>query len=707
MNGTKEWTLMFYFASDNPLAPSIVSQLKALKNAGFHPEANVVARFDPHTVGTPLHTFDVNLVPKLEAHVRREALTNPEFAPEGELRQRLTVALANHEPPKTHQVGFPSNDPFIRNLVLDKLWGDSTVPNGDNGQEKQINDLIRDKLVNDTVSFLSYRLSPDGRAMTIGESVVETIKSAVESSGLIKYDPPDPDAFDLAAAKPNGAGPEKGSSGPGGNGKADATPGGAEPEKSLGALTIAEKARRRADKVAPKDALHRFLQFCAKNYPARHYMLFILGHGLIVGNDMFLLDEHADKPSLSLSDLGEVLRNFDVAINDKSLNQDIKEGDPKRELSLIGFHSCSMSSIEVAYELEGAARYMLASQGPEFVGSWPYTQILVRVFNDLVAGKKDIGETATKIFHYCFYNSYDFQLAGYSFDLSLCDLDGVSEKTVDTIGNLASELMAALGDEGGGGADEFIKGLILLAHWDAQSFWHDTYTDLCDFCLCLNKRCADALTDSAVTVSEETRDKLGRIQIACDGLTKKLVGDGGVILRSGFAGPSYQYSRGFSVFFPWSQPSNDDFWLTDYPTKYRFGQKTKWHDFLQRYFDNTMRATREETDQAQTESASEPMSESGESGDRLDVQLLDAITAHIFEGGEPGQLGKGGGSDAMGKGGGSDATGKGGGSDASGDDCDCQSIKNYPSVTRRRRRKVKSGDGEDQATYDTTYVSVR
>ena len=36
---TKEWTLMFYFASDNPLAPSIVSQLKALKNAGFHEAA--------------------------------------------------------------------------------------------------------------------------------------------------------------------------------------------------------------------------------------------------------------------------------------------------------------------------------------------------------------------------------------------------------------------------------------------------------------------------------------------------------------------------------------------------------------------------------------------------------------------------------------------------------------------------------------------
>ena len=64
----KEWTLMFYFASDNPLAPSIVSQLKAIKDAGFHPDANVIVRFDPRTEGTPTHIFDVNLINKLKAH---------------------------------------------------------------------------------------------------------------------------------------------------------------------------------------------------------------------------------------------------------------------------------------------------------------------------------------------------------------------------------------------------------------------------------------------------------------------------------------------------------------------------------------------------------------------------------------------------------------------------------------------------------------
>ncbi len=96
MPQTKEWTLMFYFASDNPLAPSIVSQLKSIKDAGFHPEANVIARFDPHGTETPTHIFEVNLINKLQADGRS-------------------------------QVGPPAGDPFVRNLVSDKLWADDKI----------------------------------------------------------------------------------------------------------------------------------------------------------------------------------------------------------------------------------------------------------------------------------------------------------------------------------------------------------------------------------------------------------------------------------------------------------------------------------------------------------------------------------------------------------------------------------------------------
>jgi len=97
----KEWTLMFYFASDNPLAPAVVSQLKALKNAGYHHQANVLAYFDPETVETPVHIFDVNVIEKLD------------------------------HPEAHNQIGFDPNDPFVRNLMLDKLWGDELARDGE------------------------------------------------------------------------------------------------------------------------------------------------------------------------------------------------------------------------------------------------------------------------------------------------------------------------------------------------------------------------------------------------------------------------------------------------------------------------------------------------------------------------------------------------------------------------------------------------
>src|SRR5205814_9728006 len=149
---------MFYFASDNALAPSIVSQLKALKNAGFHQQANVVVRFDPHTVGNPLHTFNVNLSEKAEA--------------------RAKLKFLGEDPETANQIGFPSDNPFIRNLVLDRLWGNATLDGGD----EKITDCIRKKLSYNVQRFINAQPRANfGRAA-----------AQVKVEDLIEYDPPDP-----------------------------------------------------------------------------------------------------------------------------------------------------------------------------------------------------------------------------------------------------------------------------------------------------------------------------------------------------------------------------------------------------------------------------------------------------------------------------------------------------------------------------------
>src|ERR1051325_5436318 len=371
----KEWTLMFYFATDNPLAISAVSQLKAIKDAGFHPDANVVAQFDPYTEGTPTHVFDVNVVNKLKAGGK-----------------------AN--------IGFQGNDPAVRSLVKDRLCQDertSTAPEG----------------------------AP--ATSTSRELVRKALNTVLRRHYGIDYKPP---------VAPN-------------------------------VNSTFNPVSNRMEEPGAKASLREFLRFCADNYPAKHYMLFMLGHGVVVGNDIFMLDEHASEQTLTLAELGQIISEFKNSI-------DLENS----ALELISFHSCSVSSLEVAYELQDTAKYMLASQGPAFVGSWPYRQILIRIFNALEEKKTPVNmrDLMLEIYRSCMRNSADFLLAGYSFQLTLCDLDRIPD-IHDEVNALAEALTDGL-------EDNLSRDYILLSHWKSQSFFNEMYTDLYDFCFSLNKKIA-------------------------------------------------------------------------------------------------------------------------------------------------------------------------------------------------------------------------
>ena len=617
----REWTVMFYFASDNPLAPSTVQQLKAIKNAGYHRDVNVLAHFDPHSSNTPPHIYDVNLINKIK---------NP--AP---------------------NIGFNGNDPFVRNLVMDKLWPEGEI-------RTKIQEEMRKK------SFC--------------------------------YDPPKP--TDDMSREQN-----------------------------------------------PKQSLDNFLTFCRKEYPARHYLLFIMGHGLVVGNDLFLLDENAapndfssPQNSLLLTDFGKVIKKFKAKITHQG------------ELELIGFHSCSMSGLEVAYELRDTANYMLASQGPAFVGSWPYRQILIELFNRIEAsansnghhkstedtgtvqsnGKKaitaavgigarsshaslrpkysakhavkssprvetsghiavnganskgrklDVKDMLTSFFYYCLYNSYDFHLAGYSFDLCLCSLKRVVD-IEKPLQKLSQALIDGLRDDGSNGKRQSVergrnedlpaRDPVLLAHWEAQSFYEEKYTDLYDFCFRLRqeRKYESETTKRIMTpIRKAALDVMKMLKRGVSGYDK------GMIVRSESAGPGAQYAHGLSVFFPWSEPVGNRMWDEHYE-QFELIEKTSWGEFLKEYFAKTKRETQaQENDTLDKHVKLEPgLTE------KL-LELFDEFTTHIFN--EAGQL-KGGPGDAVGP-------GKAGSLDPAGSDCTCGSIKNYPTYTGPRGAKVKNG----------------
>ena len=558
----KEWTIMFYFATDNPLAVSAVSQLKAIKEAGFHPDANVVAQFDPYTEGTPTHVFDVNVVNKLKASGR-----------------------AN--------IGFSGNDPTVRSLIEDKLWRDeqtSSPPEAAAGATTSNRELVRNAL-----------------------------NRVLKATYNIDYKPP---------VAPNV--------------KDDFYPHNIAPSEEPSAQT----------------SLRGFLRFCADKYPARHYMLFMLGHGVVVGNDIFMLDEHASENSLTLIDLGQILAEFKhtIELEDSTFE-------------LVSFHSCSVSSIEVAYELQGTAKYMLASQGPAFVGSWPYRQILVRIFNALSDNATiNMRDLMFEMHRSCMLNSADYLLAGYSFQLTLWDLERVST-IKDSIDELSRALIAGL--ESGVATD-----YILLSHWKSQSFFNEMYTDLYDFCFCLSNK-----INELETSSKELTD----IQEACGRVMDTLVREipkkdsqsnsPQIIVASDSLGPAFQYSRGLSIYFPWSEPSKDSHILSQYE-RYRFSTDIEipWLDFLRKYFDETKRIV--SSDEPDQRRFLPPMPVNG--AVLIDRGLDEDIASLIYNGEGMPDL-----SAALAGGLKSDPN------DRAGGDYEVVSIKNFPRDIRTRRARMR------------------
>src|SRR2546423_15280235 len=56
----ENWTIMVFFAGEQDLSPSMTSQLKAIKDAGFQKNTTVLIHYDPNKQGVGTVTFDIN-----------------------------------------------------------------------------------------------------------------------------------------------------------------------------------------------------------------------------------------------------------------------------------------------------------------------------------------------------------------------------------------------------------------------------------------------------------------------------------------------------------------------------------------------------------------------------------------------------------------------------------------------------------------------
>ena len=407
------------------------------------------------------------------------------------------------------------------------------------------------------------------------------------------------------------------------------------------------KALKKPSEKKATDALSIFLRYGQEQYVANHYAVVLVGHGMIVANDAFLPDEFPES-SITLKQLGTHIDGFGG------------------KLDLLGLHSCSMSAIEVAYELKGTAKYMIASEGPAYVQGWPYRKLLQKLFEFLnetnghssTNGHNghngnvnsqyqniDVRHLIEGLYSLSSSNGVDFMLSGYSQDLSLINLDPNNFPPLTrAIEELVIQLKLALKDK-----TCVPRQLIQLAHLESQSYYHENYTDLYDFCLCLSRNCL--------------AENLKGLKAACESVMTELepnnsttIGErfSKIVVHSTHFGSLYQHSHGLSIYFPWNKPLGDlkGSVLKRYK-KYKFTQafqkKNSWRKFLKLYLKKTQREAR----------------------DKFEVTSENISLAAVGYG--MGRL--------------SELESPQKTSGASGPTCSCVSIKNFPTVKRRVKGK--------------------
>lgn len=464
-NSEKDWTLLFYFGSDNELSPLIVSQIKELKAAPGKPNVDVLVYFDPQERGAPTKVYDVN----------------------------------RHS--KNGRSRHSDRNPFVHNMLDDEIDDQDLAP---------------------------------------------------KMKAVMK------DADHQPAAK----------------------------------------------------TLRAFIEEAVENHSAKNYILILCGHGQAVGSDTFLPDAHP-RSAVGLAEMKDML----------------VEGFPKGTLRLVAMHSCSMSSIEVAYELRGAANYLLATQGISYIGCWPFRQMILEVQNNAGAHTPaEISELIKNLYFFSLFNGTDYMTAGYSADVALCNLDPAGmTRLKEAFEPLISSLAKSFDDKTIGPT---VRDLVLLAHLRAQSFYEENYTDLYDFCFCLRQLCSER-----ATTDEEPFKSICQ---ACD----KVIGilnpqqsslDSVVVAADNF-GWRYQYAHGLSIYFPWSEPLDierttdtvrpsrtggtravnrraGDIPLEERSERileiygsYEFSKAFGWLDFLRAYWTVTQRKSRYEEDDKLRES---------------------------------------------------------------------------------------------------------
>ncbi|HVE56199.1 MAG TPA: clostripain-related cysteine peptidase [Pyrinomonadaceae bacterium] len=350
---------------------------------------------------------------------------------------------------------------------------------------------------------------------------------------------------------------------------------------------------------------------------ANRYALIISGHSAGFLDKGLFKDESAEK-SMSMNYLEELLcrltdnREELIVKADEASKEFVKCGEPAlnaeeyeqettvllgKRLSILGFDSCVMGMLEVAYQFSPFTETLIASEGIVPEAGWTYSKILGCLAKNNTLETKKIAERFVIEFIEC---QDAYKVGGVSVDMAAWDFtpetdaDGAIwfpsiDNLVEATGYLSANLIACFAEK------DIIyrqmKRILLQVHWKCQSYMFDQNIDLGDFCELLRKECKSLIEDLAEVFSDEQIEFLQNLVKECENVLDKLRK---FVIISGYSGGKYQYSNGVSLFFPWSYETFDTVrnnyeGLYFYSTLAPDTKKQSWIAFLDLYLGKVAR----------------------------------------------------------------------------------------------------------------------
>jgi Clostripain family len=359
--------------------------------------------------------------------------------------------------------------------------------------------------------------------------------------------------------------------------------------EARGPLPIPEYLARRLknEDSADPGVLARFINWSARKHPSTYRMLILSGHGSGAVGD-FLSDNNARQGQPG---------SFTIPVLAKALKR------AKTRVHVLGMDSCLMGMAEVAYQVRHRVDHLVGSEGFVPNTGWPYAHLLKQL-----KLRKGMGmappEVAARLVEDVITYYKQYIPAGTSIDMVSCDI-----KQLGGVVNAVKDLTQVLRllrepEEEIRELAKTVRDLVITAHWQAQSYKFEQYTDLWDFCdrlQDLTGRLRILLRDATAPrakprATDHQREPAGQRHLRHIAEACALVKDtiDGMAKPADHSGPDFQHSHGLAVFFPWCSSTLGGVTALKNYGRLDFAKDSRWATFLDAYLMWSEREPRKE-----------------------------------------------------------------------------------------------------------------